>query len=136
MLDAAFEVADEIDATVVNMRFVKPLDTRRILEMARSHELIVTMEENAVAGGAGTGVAEYLSAQGVETPVLTLGLPDAYLEHGTREEALAEARLDAPSMLAAIALRQRQGAPGRYPVRQRSYGSFQAAGVLRPVHSR
>ena len=136
MLDAAFEVADELDATVVNMRFVKPLDTQRILEMARSHELLVTLEESAVAGGAGAGVNEFLASQGITTPVLNLGLPDAFLEHGTREEALTEAGLDTAAMLAAIVERQQQGDIPVRPARHRSYGSFNVGGLLRPVHFR
>ncbi len=136
MLDAAFEVADEIDATVVNMRFVKPLDTQRILELARTHELIVTLEENAIAGGAGAGVNEFLAAQGINTAVLNLGLPDAFIEHGTREEALAEAGLDTAALLAAIAQRQRVCGLAVRPLRHRSYGSFQVGGMQRPVHYR
>ena len=136
MLDAAFEVADELDATVVNMRFVKPLDTRRILEVAGSHDLIVTLEESAVAGGAGAGVNEYLAAQGIAVPVLNLGLPDCHIEHGTRDEALAEARLDTESLLAAILERQAQADLPVRPLRHRSFGSFQVGGLLRPVHFR
>ena len=96
------KVGAELDASVVNMRFVKPLDETLILDMARTHEAIVTIEENAIAGGAGSGVAELLAAHGIEMPVLHLGLADVFLEHGSREELLAEAGLDAAGIRAAI----------------------------------
>ncbi|MCZ8132002.1 MAG: 1-deoxy-D-xylulose-5-phosphate synthase [Steroidobacteraceae bacterium] len=102
-LAAALEVAEGIDATVVNMRFVKPLDERLVAELARSHELLVTLEENAVAGGAGAAVGECLAARGVAVPLLHLGLPDRFVEHGTRDEVLRETGLDAAGILAAIA---------------------------------
>jgi len=96
------KVGAELDASVANMRFVKPLDEAFILEMARTHEAMVTVEENAIAGGAGSGVAELLASHGVEMPVLHLGLPDVFLEHGSREELLAEAGLDAAGICTAI----------------------------------
>jgi 1-deoxy-D-xylulose-5-phosphate synthase len=94
--------AIELDATVVNMRFVKPLDTALLLELAASHEAFVTIEDNAIAGGAGSAVAEFLHAQGLGTPVLQLGLPDGWLEHASREALLAEVGLDAAGIKAAI----------------------------------
>ncbi|MGN6313776.1 MAG: 1-deoxy-D-xylulose-5-phosphate synthase, partial [Rhodanobacteraceae bacterium] len=111
------KVGAELDASVVNMRFVKPLDEALILEMARTHEAIVTIEENAIAGGAGSGVAELLAAHGIKVPVLHLGLPDAFLEHGSREELLAEAGLDAAGIRAAILKRFPQFAPGASALR-------------------
>ncbi|RDS85357.1 1-deoxy-D-xylulose-5-phosphate synthase [Dyella psychrodurans] len=105
MLAPAAEIAKEIDATLVNMRFVKPLDETLILELAKDHQAFVTIEDNAIAGGAGSGVAECLAAHGVTLPILHLGLPDAYLEHGTREEVLSEAGLDLPSIRQAIRTR-------------------------------
>ncbi|MEM7292953.1 MAG: 1-deoxy-D-xylulose-5-phosphate synthase, partial [Pseudomonadota bacterium] len=87
--------ADEIDATLVNMRFVKPLDEDLILELAASHDVLITVEENAVAGGAGSAVSECLSANNVHTAVHHIGLPDRFVEHGSREELLAECGLDA-----------------------------------------
>lgn len=105
MLAPAAVIAAEIDATLVNMRFVKPLDEELILEMARTHQAFVTMEDNAVAGGAGAAVAELLSANGVTLPILHLGLPDAYLEHGSREEVLTMAGLDLPQMRSAVLAR-------------------------------
>lgn len=112
---AASKVAEEIDATLINMRFVKPLDEIMILDIARTHEAIVTIEENAIAGGAGSGVAELLAAHGIELPLLQLGLPDAFLEHGSREELLAEAGLDAAGIRAAILARFPQFAPVAAP---------------------
>jgi 1-deoxy-D-xylulose-5-phosphate synthase len=99
------------------MRFVKPLDEALVLEMARTHEAIVTVEENAIAGGAGAGVAELLAAHGVEVPVLHLGLPDVFLEHGSREELLHEAGLDLAGIRAAILERFPQFAPGASALR-------------------
>ncbi|MDE2225581.1 MAG: 1-deoxy-D-xylulose-5-phosphate synthase [Xanthomonadaceae bacterium] len=94
-LAPAETVAAELDATVVNMRFVKPLDEVLVLELARTHDALVTLEDNVIAGGAGSAVAELLAVNGVEAPMLQLGLPDVFLEHATREQLLAEAGLDA-----------------------------------------
>jgi 1-deoxy-D-xylulose-5-phosphate synthase len=105
LLPTALRVAEALDATVINMRFVKPLDIDAVLAAARTHELVVTIEENALAGGAGSAVCETLAAAGLATPVLNLGLPDAYPEQGTRAEVLADAGLDAEGLLAAISMR-------------------------------
>ncbi|MBX3725858.1 MAG: 1-deoxy-D-xylulose-5-phosphate synthase [Xanthomonadales bacterium] len=102
LLDAALVVGAELDATVVNMRFVKPLDEALVLELARSHSALVTLEDNAVAGGAGASVLELLAREGLATPVLVLGLPDAFLEHAAREELLSECGLDAAGIKAAV----------------------------------
>jgi 1-deoxy-D-xylulose-5-phosphate synthase len=102
MLAPAEILAAELDATLVNMRFVKPLDEAMILDLARTHSGFVTLEDNAIAGGAGSGVAECLAAHGVVLPILHLGLPDAWLEHGSREEVLTMAGLDLPSIRHAI----------------------------------
>ena len=77
MLHPALAAAEELDATVANMRFVKPLDVELVLQLAREHDALVTVEENVVAGGAGSAVAEALAAAGIAMPVLQLGLPDA-----------------------------------------------------------
>jgi len=111
------KVGAELDASVVNMRFVKPLDEALILEMVRTHAAIVTIEENAIAGGAGSGVAELLAAHGVEIPVLHLGLADVFLEHGSREELLREAGLDAAGLRTAILKRFPQFAPSAATLR-------------------
>jgi len=101
-LAVAEQVGHELDATVVNMRFVKPLDGALLLELARSHTRFVTLEDNAVAGGAGSAVAEFFAAHGLTLPILHLGLPDLFLEHASREQVLAEAGLDAAGVKAAI----------------------------------
>jgi 1-deoxy-D-xylulose-5-phosphate synthase len=102
MLAPAQKVGDELDATVVNMRFVKPLDEKLVLEIARSHAGLVTVEDNAVMGGAGSAVAELLAAHGIVTPLLQLGLPDAFIEHMSREQLLAQVGLDAAGIKAGI----------------------------------
>jgi 1-deoxy-D-xylulose-5-phosphate synthase len=105
LLPAALKVAETLDATVLNMRFVKPLDIEAVTAAARSHELVVTIEENAIAGGAGSAVGEALAAAALTTPLLNLGLPDLYPEQGTRAEVLADAGLDTEGLLAAIQAR-------------------------------
>ncbi len=102
LVEVAQAVGSELDATVVNMRFVKPLDGELLRELARGHEGFVTLEDNAVAGGAGSAVAEWLAAQGIVVPILHLGLPDLFLEHASREQVLAEAGLDAAGVKAAV----------------------------------
>ena len=102
MLAAALSAAEGLDATVVNMRFVKPLDHELLQELVPRHVALVTLEENVVAGGAGAAVAELLDAAGLGGPRLHVGLPDRFIEHGSREQCLADAGLDAASVLAAI----------------------------------
>jgi 1-deoxy-D-xylulose-5-phosphate synthase len=102
LLPAAIDAARSIGATVVNMRFVKPLDQQLISDLARDHNLLVTLEENVVAGGAGSGVNEYLSAAGIATPTLNLGLPDRYIDHGSQTALLAECGLDAAGIMESI----------------------------------
>ena len=103
LLDTAHQLAESIDASVIDMRFVKPLDEELILEVAKQHALLVTLEENVIAGGAGSAVMEYLARAGREAMVLPLGLPDANLEHGTRDECLREAGLDLQGLFDSIA---------------------------------
>jgi 1-deoxy-D-xylulose-5-phosphate synthase len=105
MLAPAAVIAAELDATLVNMRFVKPLDEAMVLELAHTHDAFITLEDNAVAGGAGSAVTECLAAHGVTLPILHLGLPDTYLEHGSREEVLSMAGLDLPGIRHAILAR-------------------------------
>jgi 1-deoxy-D-xylulose-5-phosphate synthase len=102
LVENARAAADALDATLVNMRFVKPLDAELLLELAESHQGFVTVEDNAVAGGAGSAVDEFLAASGVELPLLNLGLPDVFLEHGSREECLAMAGLHPEGIKEAI----------------------------------
>ncbi|ALM50941.1 1-deoxy-D-xylulose-5-phosphate synthase [Halomonas huangheensis] len=103
----AAEVAERLDASHINMRSVKPLDRDAILAAARDHQLLVTLEENVVAGGAGSGVNELLAAEGVQVAILNLGLPDVFAEHGKPVELLRDCGLDADSLESAI--RQRLG---------------------------
>ena len=102
LLPAAMEAAEKLDATVVDMRWVKPLDAARVLELAGNHELLVTLEDNSVAGGAGAAVNECLQREAVLVPVLNLGLPDNFVDHGKREEQLSWVGLDADGVLASI----------------------------------
>ena len=95
MLAAALEVAERLDATAVNMRFVKPLDEDLVLQLAASHRLLVTVEENVVQGGAGSAVSECLAAHGVVVQILQLGLPDEPVHHAAHPEQLADCGLDA-----------------------------------------
>lgn len=99
LLTAAQEAAEELDATLVNMRFVKPLDEAMLRELAKTHDLLVTIEDNAVMGGAGSAVNEYLHAAELPVSVINLGLPDTYIEHAQREEQLAACGLDAQGIV-------------------------------------
>jgi 1-deoxy-D-xylulose-5-phosphate synthase len=95
LLDAARHAAERLDATLVNMRFVKPLDRELLKTLAADHRALVTIEENVLAAGAGSAVCEVLVSLGLRTPLLQLGIPDRFTEHGSRESCLAAARLDA-----------------------------------------
>lgn len=99
LVSVAEQVAERLDATVVNMRFIKPLDEAVIVRMAQEHDRLATLEENVVAGGAGSAVSECLAACGITLPVRHFGLPDHFVEQGEREELLAECGLDAASLL-------------------------------------
>jgi 1-deoxy-D-xylulose-5-phosphate synthase len=102
MLAPALVAAEQLDATVVNMRFVKPLDSELVLRMAREHGLLVTVEENTIQGGAGSAVAECLAQHGVAVPLLQLGLPDRFIEQGDPAKLLADCGLDAAGIAASI----------------------------------
>lgn len=99
---AAEQVGRELGLTVVNMRFIKPLDRALLIELAETHDGLVTVEDNVVMGGAGSGVAELLNAEGFALPMLHLGLPDEFQHHASREELLAEAGIDASGIHAAV----------------------------------
>jgi len=99
---AALEAANALDASVVNMRFVKPLDTEMIRAMAGTHTLLVTVEENVLAGGAGSAVNEVLHAAGASLRILNLGIPDRFVEHGDYQLQLSECGLDAAGIVASI----------------------------------
>ena len=98
----AAAIAEAFDATLVNMRFIKPLDEELILSLVTRHHALVTIEENAVLGGAGSAVAELLAAEGASLPLLQLGIPDRFIAHGSREGCLAAAGLDAAGLKASI----------------------------------
>ncbi|MCC7120475.1 MAG: 1-deoxy-D-xylulose-5-phosphate synthase [Gammaproteobacteria bacterium] len=93
LVPLAQDVGDKLDATVVNMRFIKPLDEALVLDLAQTHDLLVTLDENTIQGGAGGAVTEALAANGMACHVLHLGLPDSFLQHGAREDMLREAGL-------------------------------------------
>ncbi|MBE9532506.1 MAG: 1-deoxy-D-xylulose-5-phosphate synthase [Proteobacteria bacterium] len=99
MVQPAIEAGTTLDATVVNMRFVKPLDNKIIEEMANSHDLIITVEENAVMGGAGSGINEYLNSIASNTAIINLGLPDEFLDHGEHKQMLSSCGLDAKGII-------------------------------------
>jgi 1-deoxy-D-xylulose-5-phosphate synthase len=102
LLGAATEAADELDAAVVDMRFIKPLDTNMIDKLAAEYDTLVTLEENVIAGGAGSGVSEYLRAQAVTMPVIHLGLPDEFVPHGKPQDLLKQCGLDAKGIVRSI----------------------------------
>jgi 1-deoxy-D-xylulose-5-phosphate synthase len=102
MLHPALAAAEELDATVANMRFVKPLDAELILKLADEHDALVTVEENVVAGGAGSAVAELLAAERVTVPIFHIGLPDRFIDHGDPAFLLSQAGLDAKGIAASI----------------------------------
>ena len=102
MVAACESVAEGLDATLVNMRFIKPLDEDLIVEMAESHDLLVAVDENVIAGGAGSAVNEVLALHAVPHFVLNLGLPDRLLQHGSRDDMLADAGLTSESIEVSI----------------------------------
>ncbi|MBF7730162.1 1-deoxy-D-xylulose-5-phosphate synthase [Pseudomonas sp. N040] len=104
-LQEALKVGETLDATVVDMRFVKPLDQPLLRQLADSHELLVTIEENSIMGGAGSAVSEFLAAENRVQPLLHLGLPDRYVEHAKPAQMLAECGLDAAGIEAAVRAR-------------------------------
>ncbi len=102
LLASAQQIAERLDATLVNMRFIKPLDEDLVLALAARHRAFVTIEENATQGGAGSAVGELLASEGVQIPLLQLGIPDRFIEHGSRDSCLAAAGLDSPGLSASI----------------------------------
>ncbi|MFD2113198.1 1-deoxy-D-xylulose-5-phosphate synthase [Thiorhodococcus fuscus] len=127
MVTPALKAAEALDATVANMRFVKPLDLDLIQELADTHELLVTVEENAIAGGAGSAVAEALAGLGRTARCIQLGLPDSYIDHAQHGEQLAACGLDAAGILASVQA-QLNGADWKQddadaPIRQQGLGS-------------
>ena len=102
LVTPALVVGKQLGATVVNMRFIKPLDEQLLLELAKTHDVFVTLEENVLSGGAGSAVNNYLQVQRILMPVLNIGLPDSFIEQGTREELLAICGLDTHGIAAQI----------------------------------
>jgi len=102
MVSAIAPTAERLDATLVNMRFVKPLDEELLMRMADRHDHLVTVEENVLAGGAGAAVLEFLNGRGYCRPLLQLGIPDRFVEHGSRADNLAAAGLDAAGLALAV----------------------------------
>jgi 1-deoxy-D-xylulose-5-phosphate synthase len=102
MVELARDSANRLDATLVNMRFIKPLDEDLVLCLAARHRALITIEENAVAGGAGSAVAELLASEGVLMPLLQLGIPDRFIEHGSRDTCLTAAGIDAAGLSSSI----------------------------------
>jgi 1-deoxy-D-xylulose-5-phosphate synthase len=102
LVDSAQKIAERLDATLVNMRFVKPLDARMVMAVAERHRAIITIEENTIIGGAGSAVAELLTAKGLQLPLHFIGIPDVFIEHGTRDSCLAKAGLDLAGLSANV----------------------------------
>jgi len=111
MVAPSIGAADILDASVANMRFVKPLDVELVKQLAQNHEYLVTVEEGSVMGGAGSAVAEALAQAGIVKPILMLGLPDKFIDHGDAVQLLAMNNLDAPGIVAAIRQRFAKGEP-------------------------
>lgn len=107
MVAPALQAGEKLNATVANMRFIKPLDAALVAELAASHDLLVTIEEGCVMGGAGSAVAEALAAAGIVKPLLQLGLPDQFIDHGDAQQLLAQCGLDGEGIAASV--RQRLG---------------------------
>ena len=113
LLAQALTAAEQLNATVVDMRWVKPIDEALVLELSRTHELLVTLEENAIAGGAGSGVNEFLATHGVQVTTLNLGLPDDFIEHGSHADQLSWSGLDSEGIVRQIrASMKMSGSPG------------------------
>ena len=130
LLPEALAAAEQLNATVVDMRWVKPLDEEMVLRLAREHQLLVTLEENAVAGGAGSAVSELLNARGIRTSIVHLGLPDVFVEHGEYTEQLTGLGLDQNGLyntimhnacIAGLEPAQHYGMPGRIEITQKSH---------------
>ncbi|NDU91120.1 MAG: 1-deoxy-D-xylulose-5-phosphate synthase, partial [Ferrovum sp.] len=106
VLTASLEAGERLNASVANMRFVKPLDEALITQLALTHDLLVTVEENTVHGGAGSAVGEVLARENIAIPLLHLGLPDRFVDQGDPATLLAECGLDAQGIVSAIELRR------------------------------
>jgi 1-deoxy-D-xylulose-5-phosphate synthase len=105
MLKPCLEAGDELDATICNMRFIKPLDNDLVASLASNHELLVTVEENTIMGGAGSAVAEALASAGITIPILQLGLPDIFIDQGDPSQMLADCGLDKAGIIRSVKAR-------------------------------
>jgi 1-deoxy-D-xylulose-5-phosphate synthase len=108
LLSEALIAAESLNGTCVNMRFIKPLDTALLAKLAASHDLLITVEDNSVMGGAGSAVNEALVEMGLSIPIVNLGLPDTFLHHASREALLAEAGLDADGIIRRVEAKLRR----------------------------
>jgi 1-deoxy-D-xylulose-5-phosphate synthase len=111
MVAPAMAAGEQLDATVANMRFVKPLDVELLKQLAAEHDYLVTVEEGSIMGGAGSAVAESLAAEGIAKPLLMLGLPDKFIDHGDPAKLLASVGLDGAGIAASIKQRFANGEP-------------------------
>jgi 1-deoxy-D-xylulose-5-phosphate synthase len=111
MVAPSLGAAEELNATVANMRFVKPLDVELVRQLAESHDAIVTVEEGCIMGGAGSAVAEALAEAGISKPILHLGLPDRFIDHGDPAVLLSMCGLDAKGIAASVRQRLSKGEP-------------------------
>jgi 1-deoxy-D-xylulose-5-phosphate synthase len=102
LLDSAQKIAERLDATLVNMRFIKPMDEDLVISIAARHRAIITIEENSTIGGAGSAVGELLASEGLLVPLLQLGIPDRFIEHGSRDSCLVAAGLDHAGLTSSI----------------------------------
>ena len=102
LLENCKKVAEKLDATLVDMRFVKPLDEELLIDLAKSHNQFFTIEDNIISGGAGSAVNEFVLKENLKVSVKNLGLPDKFLEHGTRDEILTENKLDENGIIDSI----------------------------------
>jgi 1-deoxy-D-xylulose-5-phosphate synthase len=133
LLYPALQAAETLQATVANMRWAKPLDTDLLLELARTHQALVTVEEGAVMGGAGSAVLEALAQAGIQVPVLTLGVSDVFTEHGDPAKLLSQLGLDAAGIEASVLARfsgvvSAASALGSAPPPAAAAATFTAAG--------
>ena len=108
LVPAALAAGEELDATVANMRFIKPLDAELIVQLAGNHSLLVSIEENAIIGGAGAEIERILAERGLNIPVLRLGLPDRFIDHGEQGQLLAELGLDKDGIVRTLRARASQ----------------------------
>jgi 1-deoxy-D-xylulose-5-phosphate synthase len=111
MVAPSVGAGDALDATVANMRFVKPLDVELVKKLAAEHDYLVTVEEGSIMGGAGSAVAEAMAAEGIVKPLLMLGLPDKFIDHGDPAKLLSSVGLDAAGITASIKQRFAGGEP-------------------------